>query len=125
MMASDGRTWYQVLQVDPSAEVDVIEGAYRRLARKYHPDVTQADGAHERMVQINEAFRVLRDPETRAAYDATLSANRATGSGYSKRTPDVDPKDTILDGLVLCPSCGRVNFDDRGSCNWCKASLVR
>jgi preprotein translocase subunit Sec63 len=60
---------YAVLQVDPRAEREVIEAAYRRLATKYHPDRNQSTDAHSRMKLINAAHEVLCDPEKRMAYD--------------------------------------------------------
>lgn len=66
----DTRDLYKILQVDTEAEPEVIEAAYRRLARKYHPDVSAAAGAVERMQELNAAYQVLRDPARRAAYDA-------------------------------------------------------
>ena len=68
------RNLYQVLQVDPEAEPDVIEAVYRRLARKYHPDVSGVPDAAERMKEINAAYQVLRDPSRRATYDLELAA---------------------------------------------------
>jgi curved DNA-binding protein CbpA len=61
---------YEVLQVHPRAEPDVIRAAYRILARKYHPDL---GGDASRMIAINDAWDVLGDPVRRAAYDATRS----------------------------------------------------
>ncbi|MCB0077570.1 MAG: DnaJ domain-containing protein [Anaerolineales bacterium] len=61
------KNYYKLLQVDPEAEHEVIEAAYRRLARKYHPDVSDLDGV--RMQSLNEAWYVLRHPERRAAYN--------------------------------------------------------
>jgi curved DNA-binding protein CbpA len=62
---------YRVLQVDPSAEPDVIEAAYKRLALRYHPDRNAGDArAEEHMKRINEAFRVLGKADLRADYDA-------------------------------------------------------
>ena len=66
--------FYKVLQVDPSAEPEVIQAAYRSLARKYHPDVV--GGSEERMVAINQAWAVLGDETTRAVYDRSRSAIR-------------------------------------------------
>src|SRR5438552_584955 len=63
------RDLYQVLQVDPSADGEVLEAAYRRLARKYHPDVSSAPDAEARMRELNDAYATLRDPARRAAYD--------------------------------------------------------
>jgi molecular chaperone DnaJ len=59
---------YKVLQVDPEAEDEVIQAAYRRLAQKYHPDVAGPDGA-ARMASINAAWELLCDPARRAAHD--------------------------------------------------------
>ncbi|MBI5231736.1 MAG: DnaJ domain-containing protein [Coriobacteriales bacterium] len=66
---------YRTLQVSRDAEPEVIERAYKALARKYHPDrVTerQRPDATRRMQRINEAYRVLRDPASRKRYDALL-----------------------------------------------------
>jgi DnaJ domain len=60
---------YRVLQVDPSAEQEVIEAAYRRLARKYHPDVNPGPDAAGRMRELSNAYDAIRDPERRAEYD--------------------------------------------------------
>ena len=67
-MAS-GQDHYAVLQVHPEAEPEVIAAAYRSLAQLYHPDRNPSPEAGPRMVQINLAYEVLRDPERRAAYD--------------------------------------------------------
>jgi curved DNA-binding protein CbpA len=68
--------YYEVLQVNPRAEPEVIRAAYRILARKYHPD---HGGDPGRMILLNNAWDVLGDPATRAAYDASrASAVRAT-----------------------------------------------
>lgn len=66
-------THYDVLQVVQTAEAEVIEAAYRRLAQKYHPDVSSDPAGAERMRQINAAHQVLRDPRRRAEYDARLA----------------------------------------------------
>ena len=60
--------FYEVLQVHPSAEPEVIRAAYRILARKYHPD---HGGDARRMMALNDAWDVLGDPDRRAAYAAT------------------------------------------------------
>jgi curved DNA-binding protein CbpA len=59
---------YKVLQVDPEAEDEVVQAAYRRLAQKYHPDVAGPEGS-ARMATINAAWELLREPSGRAAYD--------------------------------------------------------
>lgn len=63
------KDYYQVLGVEPGAGDTEIKTAYRRLARKYHPDVSKEAGAEERFKAINEAYEALRDPAKRAAYD--------------------------------------------------------
>ncbi len=73
--------YYRILQVNPNAEKEVIDAAYRKLAAKYHPDVSQVSDAVERMKQINTAYEVLSDPVKRAAYDA------ARGVAPSPDTP--------------------------------------
>ena len=76
---------YKVLQVDPEAEEEVIEAAYRRLARKYHPDVSPDPESQERMVRINQAWDLLRDPQRRAAVD------RARGRAAAAPTLHAEP----------------------------------
>lgn len=66
------KTHYQVLQVDPSAESEVVKAAYRRLADKYHPDKNKSPEAAARMAEINAAYAVLGDPLKRALYDDDL-----------------------------------------------------
>lgn len=69
-------TLYQVLQVDPSADPEIIEVAYKRLAMKYHPDLGGGPDSQERMRKLNTARDILRDPEKRAAYDRTIGIVR-------------------------------------------------
>src|SRR3972149_4145084 len=66
--------YYRILQVHPRAEKTVIDAAYRRLAAKYHPDVSRLPDAVERMKQLNIAYEVLSDPVKRAPYDAAYGA---------------------------------------------------
>jgi curved DNA-binding protein CbpA len=67
------KNYYQVLQVDPGAEPDVISAAYKRLSVKYHPDRNPALDANEKMQELNEAYQVLMDPARRRWYDASLT----------------------------------------------------
>ena len=66
---ADATDPYKVLQVDPEAEDEVIQAAYRRLARKYHPDLAPGPEAAARMAAINAAWDRLGDPAGRAAFD--------------------------------------------------------
>ena len=64
------KDYYKVLGVERSATEDEVKKAYRKLARKHHPDVNKASDSQARMQEINEASEVLRDPQKRAAYDS-------------------------------------------------------
>jgi len=63
------KDYYEVLGVARDADPKAIKSAYRKLARKYHPDVSKEPGAEARFKEIGEAYEVLQDPEKRAAYD--------------------------------------------------------
>jgi curved DNA-binding protein len=63
------RDYYQILGVQRTANADAIKSAYRRLARKYHPDVSKEANAEAHFKEVQEAYEVLKDPEKRAAYD--------------------------------------------------------
>ncbi|MFZ1805282.1 MAG: DnaJ C-terminal domain-containing protein [Nitrospira sp.] len=63
------KDYYKLLDIDRTATADDIKSAYRKLARKYHPDVSKEPQAEARFKEIGEAYEVLQDPEKRAAYD--------------------------------------------------------
>ncbi|GIX37482.1 MAG: cytochrome c biogenesis protein [Silanimonas sp.] len=76
------KDYYAVLGVDPGAGDAEIKQAFRRLARKYHPDVSKEAGAEERFKAINEAYEVLRDREKRAQYDALRASGFRPGQDF-------------------------------------------
>ncbi|MCG6976648.1 MAG: DnaJ domain-containing protein, partial [Acidiferrobacterales bacterium] len=63
------KDYYAIMGVEHDATQDQIKRAYRKLARKYHPDVSKEPDAEERFKEVGEAYEVLKDPEKRAAYD--------------------------------------------------------
>ncbi len=63
------KDYYQVLGVTRSADAEEVKRAYRKLARKYHPDVSKEKDAESKFKEVQEAYEVLRDAEKRAAYD--------------------------------------------------------
>ena len=71
------KDYYKILGVSRGASKDDIKQAYRKLARKYHPDVSKEPDAEARFKEVNEANEVLKDPEKRATYDALGSQWRA------------------------------------------------
>ncbi|MDJ0716292.1 MAG: molecular chaperone DnaJ [Prochloraceae cyanobacterium] len=77
-MAGD---YYEILGVARNAGKEDIKSAYRRLARKYHPDVNKEPGAEEKFKEINRAYEILSEPETRARYDRFGEAGVAGGAG--------------------------------------------
>lgn len=81
---------YKTLQVDPEAEDEVIQAAYRRLARKYHPDVA-GDDAADRMSAINAAWDLIGDPADRRRYDGD-EAIRAHAAETERRAWASAPK---------------------------------
>ena len=68
-MGVEFKDYYRILGVDRKADEKTIKSAYRKLARKYHPDVAKAKDAGERFKEISEAYEVLSDPEKRQRYD--------------------------------------------------------
>jgi len=74
--------YYEILGVPRTASQDDVKKAYRKLARKYHPDVAKVADAEEKFKQVTEAYEVLKDPATRKKYDA-LGANWKTGQDFT------------------------------------------
>ncbi|MDR3230874.1 MAG: DnaJ domain-containing protein [Synergistaceae bacterium] len=81
-MAVQYRDYYEILGVPRTASQDDIRRAYRKLAKKYHPDVSKEKNADVRYREINEAYEVLKDSDKRARYD-TLGANWEQGQDFA------------------------------------------
>ena len=101
-MAGD---YYQTLGVSRDVDKDELKRAYRRLARQYHPDVNKEAGAEEKFKEINRAYEVLSEPETRSRYDrfgeAGVGGAAGGGSGfdYSDMGGFADIFETIFSGF--------------------------
>jgi len=108
-----GKDYYQVLNVSRSADEKEIKRAYRRLARKYHPDVNPGDkAAEERFKEISEAYEVLSDKQKRARYDKYGHLGpgweRVAGGGPGPGPWQQAPPDVGLDDLFDSLFGGRV-----------------
>jgi curved DNA-binding protein len=84
------KDYYQTLGVTKAATADEIKKAFRKLARKHHPDISKAADATERMAELNEAVAVLSDPARRAAYDALASGTHGRDDGGFQAPPNWD-----------------------------------
>ncbi|MEQ9058936.1 MAG: DnaJ domain-containing protein, partial [Gammaproteobacteria bacterium] len=76
------KDYYDILGVPRDADGDAIKRAYRKLARKYHPDVSEEADAEERFKELQEAYEVLKDADKRAAYDR-LGSNWRDGEPFT------------------------------------------
>jgi len=103
------KLYYQILQVDIQASSEVIEAAYRRLARLYHPDLNKNMNAVTKMQELNEAYNVLRDPVQRRRYDEKLrlATSQQDEPTSSTQTSSTSADETVLNYPVCCQNCGQ------------------
>ncbi|MGF1548855.1 MAG: DnaJ C-terminal domain-containing protein [Thiotrichales bacterium] len=101
--------YYKVLGVERTASQDEIKKAYRRLARKYHPDVSKDVNGEAKFKELGEAYEVLRDPEKRAAYEQ-LGPNWKAGQEF-KAPPNWEAHYDLGGGYARAGS-GRGGFSD-------------
>jgi curved DNA-binding protein CbpA len=102
---------YKLLQVDPEADPEIIVAAYRKLARRYHPDVSASEEAAAMMVALNRARDILLDPARRAELDrnrrggaggtAEASASRSGAGPKHADAPSAGPPPGNASGSVL------------------------
>jgi len=97
------KDYYKILGVEPGAGEAEIKASYRRLARKYHPDVSKETGAEEQFKSVNEAYEVLRDAKKRAAYDQLRTRGYRPGEEF-RPPPDFGQ-------AYGGPGGGEYNFD--------------
>jgi len=91
------RDYYEILGVPRTASTEDLKGAFRRLARQYHPDVNKASDSEERFKEINEAYAVLSDDDKRAAYDRFGHAGVRNAGGVPDFSVDFDFADIFGD----------------------------
>jgi curved DNA-binding protein len=99
------KDYYQVLEIPRTASEDDVKQAYRKLARKYHPDVSKEKDAEQRFKDLNEANDVLKDPKKRALYDQYGEAWKAAAEGRAP-SPGAEraPEDFRAQGFDFDPS---------------------
>lgn len=90
-MAAQKRDYYEVLGVSKGASDDEIKKNYRKLVKKYHPDVNKAPDAADKFKEVQEAYEVLEDPQKRQIYDqygfAGMDGSQANGGGFGGANP--------------------------------------
>ena len=99
------RDYYEVLGVSRNAEIEEIKRAYRRLAKRYHPDVSRLAGSEERFKELNEAYQVLSNATSRVRYDqvgrdnnrAKESSDKAERNHSAKRSADYEQQTSAED----------------------------
>jgi hypothetical protein len=92
-------TYYEVLGIHSSATDEEIKFAYKKLAKKFHPDIYRGDKAYatNKMQSINEAYSILFDHDLREEYDFVLQRNSSTSSGYADNNNYYDDSETEED----------------------------
>jgi curved DNA-binding protein len=120
------KDYYKILGVERAASDEEIKKAYRKLARKYHPDVSKEPNAKERFQEVSEAYETLRDKEKRAAYDSLGSYRPGQdfrpppdwfdrfGSGQSEDLHGVDLSDLFEQMGIFGRAQGRRGFGRNG-----------
>ncbi len=84
MEMADKRDYYEVLGISKDASDADIKKAYRKMAKKYHPDINKEPGAEDKFKEINEAYEVLSDPQKKATYDQFGFAGMDGASGFGQ-----------------------------------------
>lgn len=93
------KNYYDLLQVNQNASPEIIEKAYKVLAKKYHPDLQSEESkkqSEELLKKINEAYEVLSNPEKKKSYDISLAEKKETKSSESSNTLHISKEDFAL-----------------------------
>lgn len=120
----DFKDYYKIMGVEPDASADEIKRAYKKLARKYHPDVSDELDAQNKFQEIGEAYDILKNPEKRAEYDQLRTyvnqggaqhRTTGTGGGQSFTFEQGDFAGTDFEDLLKSVFGERAEFDMGGS----------
>lgn len=65
-------SYYEILDIPPRSSFEEIKKAFRRMAKLYHPDINSSSNAHQIFLKVHEAYKVLKDEDSRKSYDSTL-----------------------------------------------------
>lgn len=106
------RDYYKILGVTRTATAEDIKKSYRRMARKYHPDVSKEKDAEQKFKELQEAYEVLKDPEKRAAYDQ-LGSDWKSGQKF-RPPPDWASGFEFSGGTRSRSAGGARAFEDEG-----------
>ena len=87
-------TYYELLQVSPTADLEIITAAYRALIRRHHPDRNPSPTADATTKPLNEAWEILSDPAKRAKYDRELTAGSSSRPAPPPRPPNRPTQET-------------------------------
>jgi molecular chaperone DnaJ len=109
------RDYYEVLGVPKNASNDDLKGAFRKLARQYHPDVNKEADAEERFKELNEAYAILSDADRRAAYDRFGHAGVKGAGGAQDFTVDFSDFADIFGDLFGFGGFGRTSRRSRNA----------
>ena len=122
-MVATYKDYYQVMGVARDASQDAIKRAYRKLARKFHPDVSKEANAEDKFKELQEAYEVLKDPQRRAAYDQ-LGSNWRAGQEF-RPPPDWGRDFEFSDVVVRRRRRAAATATSAISSPRCSASAVR
>jgi molecular chaperone DnaJ len=103
-MAQTGPDYYRVLGVQPDADPAAIRSAYRRLVRRYHPDVSRGVASKQKFLKIQEAYAVLSDRVKRRDYDHIPP--QSAGAGRAGNSPRSVKRYVVLDALGIRVDAG-------------------
>jgi curved DNA-binding protein CbpA len=115
---------YATLGVSPTADAGQVQAAYRRLARRHHPDLSTDGASTERMQRINQAWDILSDPGRKARYDADAALARSTSAGHwsapRRQSTWAPPPPVWSGGAAAMPRYGPQStaFESDGGPSW-------